>query len=115
MSGADGEALGLLREMRDLGKITAPMLMETFPRWRVFESGGIWWALRSGSQATGGPESLLRLVIGAPDLIGLADKLCLQEHLDALATDELAAVWRDAALPAVPPAAEGEGGPGCPR
>jgi hypothetical protein len=101
VSGADAEAraVSLLRELGGTGEITPEMLMETFPRWRVFESGGIWWARRPGQQAADGPESLLQVAVGDRSLNGLADKLCLQEHLNTLTPDELTAVWRDAALP----------------
>jgi hypothetical protein len=93
-----------------LGEVTAEMLRETFPHWRVFESGRVWWAMRPGACPEHGPGSLLKRVLGAPDLPGLADRLCLQQHLDQLDPEELAAVWRDvtmppdaAALPAVAP------------
>ena len=75
------------------------MLHETFPQWRVFTSGGVWWAMRPGVLAHDGPGSLLRLALGAPDLPGLAEKLCAQQWLDMLSPEELEAAWRDMALP----------------
>lgn len=86
-------------DMGILGEITAGMLVETFPEWRVLESRGAWWAVRGGKQEKNGPRSLLALVIDAPDPTALAEKLCLQEWLDGLSPDELEAVWRDVALP----------------
>lgn len=85
--------------MKALGEITPEMLRKTFPKWRVFESGGIWWALREGKHEEHGPGSLLKRVIGDKDPAGLAEKLCLQEWLDGLDPAELDAVWRDVALP----------------
>ena len=93
---------GEVRDMTALGEITLEMLRKTFPKWRVFESGGAWWALREGRAEEGGPGSLLRRVIGAPHVPGLAEKLCLQEWLDGLDPAELEAVWRDVAVPEVP-------------
>jgi hypothetical protein len=93
---------GEVRDLAALGEITPQMLRDTFPKWRVFESGGVWWALREGKAEEDGPRSLLRIVIGARDVPGLAEKLCLQEWLDGLDPAELDAVWRDVALPEVP-------------
>ena len=90
-----------LRDMSIFGEITLEMLRETFPKWRVFEAGGAWWALREGKQEESGPRSLLRRVMGAPDVPRLAEKLCLQEWLDGLDPAELETVWRDVALPEV--------------
>lgn len=91
---------GRIRDAASLGDVTPDMLRETFGGWRVFESGGVWWAIRGGKVAEGGPESLLRVAIGDRRPAGLAEKLCLQEWLDNLGPGELAAVWRDVALPA---------------
>jgi hypothetical protein len=94
---------GEIRDVAALGEVTPEMLTETFPQWRVFESGDAWWAIRGGVAAEDGPGSLLRRALGARDLTGLAEKLCLQEHLDGLSPEKLGAVWRDVALPAVTP------------
>lgn len=90
---------GEIRDLAALGEVTPGMLRATFPKWRVFESAGIWWAIRDGVSVPGGPRSLLRPVLGDRDLTALADKLCLQERLDGLDPAELEAVWRDVALP----------------
>jgi hypothetical protein len=81
------------------GGITAEGLRETFPQWRIFRSRGNWWAARGGLVRWEGPESLRRRVITAPDLAGLAERLCLQEHLDGLDEAALAAIYRDMSLP----------------
>jgi hypothetical protein len=60
---------------------------------------GQWWALRGGPVRLDGPESLLLRCITAVDLTGLAEKLCLQERLDRLDPQELAAVYEDKTLP----------------
>jgi len=44
-------------------------------------------------------RSLLLRCITAVDLTGLAEKLCLQERLDRLDPQELAAVYEDKTLP----------------
>ncbi len=81
--------------VHEFGVITAAMLREAFDRWRIFKSGGWWWALRSEEVAVpAGPRSLIRPVLTAGSLIGLAEQLELQEHLRSLPTAELAAVWR---------------------
>ena len=81
------------------GDITVQGLRATFPEWRIFRSGDRWWAMRGGLVRWEGPESLLRRVITAPDLTGLAQRLCLQEQLDGLDAAALAAVYRDLKLP----------------
>jgi hypothetical protein len=88
-----------MHDVRALGEITPEVLRNTFPAWRVFDGSGAWWATRCGVQEWTGPESLLRRVLCAPDLTALAEKLCLQEWLDGLGADELAAVYRDMSLP----------------
>jgi hypothetical protein len=93
-SGQDG-----VRDVASLGDVTPEALRKTFPDWRIFNSGGVWWAARRGVQEWIGPESLLLRVICAADLTALAEKLCLQEWLDALSPDKLAAVYRDMTLP----------------
>lgn len=88
------------RSARDFpGEITEAMLRETFPQWRIFGHLGAWWAARPGVRKDDGPESLLLRVVTAPDLTSLADRLCLQEWLDSLSPEQLAAVWRDMAAP----------------
>ena len=75
------------------------MLRATFPKWRIFGACGLWWAMRDGLVWLDGPESLLLRLISAPDLAAVAEKLRLQEYLDRLGPQELAAVYRDVALP----------------
>ena len=55
--------------------------------------------MREGTERLDGPLSLIQHVHTAADLTGLAEKLCLQEYLDGLSAEELAAVWREMALP----------------
>jgi hypothetical protein len=81
------------------GEITVQALRESFPQWRIFWQAGEWWALRGGPVRLDGPESLLLRCITAADLTGLAEKLCLQERLDRLDPQELAAVYEDKTLP----------------
>jgi hypothetical protein len=81
------------------GEITAGMLRATFPQWHIARNGGTWWAVRGGLARLDGPESLLLRVITARDLGGLAERLCLQDYLDRLSPEELAAVYRDMRLP----------------
>ena len=85
-----------------VGEITVQVLRESFPQWRIFSHSGAWWAVRGGPVRLDGPESLLRRAITARDLAGLAEKLCLQERLDRLDPQELAAVHRDMTLPYAP-------------
>jgi hypothetical protein len=96
---AGGTAIGrrLVHDMA--GEITVGTLGATFPQWRIFGACGLWWATRDGLVSLDGPKSLLRRLISAPDLTALAEKLCLQEYLDRLDPQELAAVYRDVALP----------------
>ena len=82
------------------GEITLEMLRATFSLWRIAGHPVGWWAMRQGTASLDGPRSLIQHVHVAPDLTGLAEKLCLQEHLDGLDPQELAAVWREMALPA---------------
>jgi hypothetical protein len=103
-------ANGQADEARDapiLGGITLGVLSAAFPHWRIVERSGLWWALRGGSVSMEGPESLLRTAITAQDLARLAEKLCLQEHLDRLDPGELATVYRDMTLPLPAPEAAG--------
>lgn len=85
--------------MADFGEITVGMLRATFPQWRIVGACGLWWAMRDGLVWLEGPKSLLLRVISAPDLTGLGEKLCLQEYLDRLDSQQLAAVYRGVALP----------------
>lgn len=80
-AGANGEVM--LEELRGM-----------FPRWQIFAAEGSWWAVRGGSQQFTGPESLLLRALKAPDLDGLANRLCLQEWLDGLDAAGLEAVWK---------------------
>lgn len=88
-----------VHDMADFGEITVDMLRATFPQWRVASCNGIWWALRGGLEPLDGPESLLLRIVSARDLTALAERLCLQDYLDRLDPDELAAVYRDMTLP----------------
>jgi hypothetical protein len=82
-----------------VGAITVQALRESFSQWRIFWQLGKWWALRGGPVVLDGPESLLLRVLTACDLTGLAEKLCLQERIDRLDAQELAAVYQDMTLP----------------
>lgn len=90
------------------GTITPAMLTDTFPGWRVSESGGTYRARWGGPRERNGPGPPRR-VLEAPDPTALAEKLCLQERINRtgeLTAAELAAVWRDGvALPALTGAA----------
>jgi hypothetical protein len=99
MTAAGEDGASAVRDASRLGDITSEMLRRTFPQWRVFEQGGAWWATRSGVQEWAGPRSLIQRVLVAADLAALAEKLCLQEYLDGLGPEELAAVYRDMLLP----------------
>ena len=93
------DAASGMRDLADLGEITPDILRKTFPSWRIFCHLGVWWAIRGGHEALYGPQSLRRCVLTAPQLIALAEKLCLQEWLDSLSPDELAAVYGDTTDP----------------
>jgi len=83
-----------------LAEITLEELREVFPQWHVFGRSGVCWAMRGGLVAWDGPQSLIQHVHTASHPIALAEKLCLQEYLDRLDSQELEAVWRHMALPA---------------
>jgi hypothetical protein len=51
--------------------------------------------MRSGTARTEGPRSLIRPVVFAMTLVGLAEQLSLQEWLRRMTAAELEAVWRD--------------------
>lgn len=82
------------RDAASSSEITAEELRETFPQWRIFQSGEIWWATRGGRQHWDGPESLLLRAIRASDLPGLAESLCMQHWLEGLDEQALAAVYK---------------------
>lgn len=84
-----------------LDEITPEALGETFPKFGTFYLSGAWWSMRDGVETFTGPQSLIQLVLVArdADLTALAEKLCLQEYLDGLDPEELAAVYRDMLLP----------------
>ena len=84
------------RNVASLGEITAEALRQTFPNWRIFPGDGVWWAVRGGWQAWEGPKSLLLCALTAPDLTMLAERLCLQEWLESLDEEALAAVYQGA-------------------
>ena len=95
-----GGTASVRRKVRDMaGEITVGMLRATFPQWRILGACGLWWAMRDGLVWLDGRKSLLLRLISAPDTAALAEKLCLQEYLDRLDPQELAAVYRDVALP----------------
>ena len=87
---ADGRS----ERLTSLGEITVEMLRQTFPEWRIFHSGGTWWAIRGGLQTWDGPRSLLLRSLSAPDLVALGDRLCAQAWLQGLDDEELAEVYR---------------------
>ena len=88
-----------VRDVFSLGAITPESLRATFAQWRIFEERGSWWAMRGGPEWPVGPRTLLLRVIRARDLSVLAERLCLQEYLDRLDPQELAAVYRNMTLP----------------
>ena len=91
-----------MNDVATLGEITAEGLRETFPRWRIFSTAGVWWAMRGGLQERYGPRSLLLRAISANDLTVLAERLCLQEWLDGLDDEALAAVYRGTPMGSAP-------------
>lgn len=78
---------------------TVQALRESFRRRRIFWQLGKRCALRGGPVRLDEPESLLLRVLTARDLTWLAEKLRLQERLDRLRPQELAAVYEDMTLP----------------
>jgi hypothetical protein len=99
---AAGDLSTGLRDTASFGEITQEGLREVFPHWRIFVAGGTWWAVRGGWQSWTGPESLLLRALTAPDLTGLAERLCLQEWLDGLDSEALAAVYRGTLMGSTP-------------
>jgi len=69
------------------------------PGWHIGGSSGNWHAFRSGVSMLDGPWSLLRRHLHADTLVGLAERLDLQEYLDSLSDQELAEVWQRVKLP----------------
>ena len=82
-----------------VAKLDLDILRAAFPSWRIGGSLGFWYALRGGAIVAAGPRSLLRCYLSAGTLFALAEKLCLQDHLDGLSDQELADVWQRACLP----------------
>jgi hypothetical protein len=83
-----------VRDVASLGEITLEGVRRVFPLWRIFPAEGAFWAVRGGWQPWSGPESLLLRALTSTDLTDLAEKLCMQEWLDSLTPEGLAAVWR---------------------
>lgn len=79
-------------------KLDIESLRTTFPNWHLGGAPGYWLAFRGGLEAADGPRSLLRRCLSASTLEALAEKLCLQEHLDGLSDHELADLWRQVGL-----------------
>jgi hypothetical protein len=77
------------------GEVTADMLRETFDHWRIFERDGRWLAVRGGEVAGDGPRSLIRPLVDAITLVGLAEQLSLQEWLRRMSAAKLEAAWHD--------------------
>jgi hypothetical protein len=97
MGTATGEAAswqGGARDVGSLGEITLESVRRVFPLWHIFAAEGAFWAVRGGWQAWSGPDSLLLRAMTATDLTRLAEKLCIQEWIDGLDPDGLAAVWK---------------------
>jgi hypothetical protein len=91
---------GRAPELAGMYYIDTGTLRVAFPDWRIFhDTAGTWWALRAGLERQQGPESLLSRTLRAASPSALAEELCLQEWLDELDGEELAAVYRDMALP----------------
>ncbi|HEY1821423.1 MAG TPA: hypothetical protein VGG83_15975 [Trebonia sp.] len=77
----------------------ADVLRRAFPDWRIAERPDYCFAHSEGICELDGPRSLLRCFLTASTLAGLAEKLCLQEHLNTLSDRELADVWDRISLP----------------
>jgi hypothetical protein len=90
---------GRVPDLASLGDIDAGTLRVAFPGWPTFhDTDDTWWALRAGQERQEGPESLLSRTLRAASQLALAEKLCLQEWLDELDWEQLAAVYRDMEL-----------------
>ena len=94
MDEAAPQAAGAADGWDGLDRITAPMLRATFDHWRIFERDSKWWAMRAAAAGGEGPQSLIRPVVFAVTLNGLAEQLSLQEWLRRMTAQELEAVWR---------------------
>jgi hypothetical protein len=80
----------------ETGDITMDMLKETFDHWRIFKCAGWFWAMRSGETVVvDGPRSLIRPVLIAVTVLGLAEQLSIHEWLRRMTAAELDAVWHD--------------------
>lgn len=79
--------------------LSADMLRRAFPHWRIAERPDYCFAHSEGICEFDGPGSLLRCFLTARTLVALAEKLCLQEHLNTLSDRELADVWDRISLP----------------
>lgn len=95
MGQGQGGGLAAIAGMR----LTPGQLRASFPGWRIHPHEGRWWARRGGTVVHYGPGSLLRRVLVAATLEGLAEQLAVQEELDTLGPEELEAAWREARLP----------------
>jgi hypothetical protein len=89
---------GAVHDMAAPGEVAPEMLSRTFPQWRIFRVLTQWWANREGLQKLTGPQSLIRHSLIASSPTALAEKLCLQEYLDQLTPENLAAVYQGVAL-----------------
>jgi hypothetical protein len=86
-------------DVADRSEITVSLLSAVFPQWRIVQRKRTLWALRGGEQHLDGPQSLLKIFVKAHSPWDLAELLCMQEYLRRLDPGELAAAWRNAALP----------------
>lgn len=102
-SAADAEDRDSARDLAALsGVVTTQGLRETFGQCRIFPYAVGWSAIRGGEQKFSGPPSLIARVLRAADLPSLAEKLHLQEWLDALDPAELKRVWLATRYPETP-------------
>ena len=69
------------------------------PGWHIGGSSGNWHAFRSGVSMLDDPWSLLRRHLHAETLVGLAERLDLQDYLDSPNEQELTEVWQRVKLP----------------
>ncbi len=71
----------------------------TSPRWPASGAPGCWYAMRGCPEHPGGPRSLPRSSLSAPDLVAVAHKLSRQELPGGSGSGKLAGVWRRGRLP----------------